>query len=876
MSIIKMNTTFIKSAIFSLGILGVSIYQINGNSSGASSPKTGAPNENSCNSCHSGSSLVTSGTQHARIQLKGSFTGSGYIPDSTYTLTLTYAETGKSTFGFQMTALANGKAAGTFTASTRTGTFSSSVNGATRYYVEHNSTGSSGIAKDSTAWTFQWKAPSNNVGNITFYAALNSTNGNGSSSGDVVYNKTFSISPSTLLPEATASLKSTLTCAGTTLEFEGKGTNNSTSYSWAFPTGTPASSNLQNPKINFANAGTHLAILTVKNNKGSSLIDTLKFNVLDAAIKPNLNIRTATTVLCLGDTLNFNIGSTQKHTYTWNNGATGRNNQVTTGGFVGVTALRDNGCSVKSDSVFVIGVPKPKFTVSYGLLTDSICVNETLLVLLKNQGVADSYSRVSNQGPFFKDSFLTYSISKGNNSFQFWAKNTLGCVSNPSKTKIFHGIDTPSAPLLNISSRLSDKILFNWDPVQHAELYEYSINNGTTWSKVDSLQTRKQWILLDSATQLVDFWIRAKTGNFCTYSHIGKIQARGAGCTEPNWSVSASNLTTCFDSLVELKINGLGQLSKYSLMINQESLKDSVYRTTIRTDRDFTLKLLDSQQLLCGSFEKSISIKVENPEKPKNSYFPQQEILFCDAVFGGTEIPLIITNYKKANKYHLINGANRTSLDSVNLINTFVGNYIWRITSTTPNGCVSLEDTLYMYSDHDVNTNFDFRWLSDLTYEFAAIYQDTTDYEHTWIDSASGKLLSTGNKATITVDYSAVGNVDVTITHQMRSKRYIDVFGDNNCRFELNKPIQIRNLSNHSTAVNNDPVFFPNPLNSLSELLCNGCEASDNIEIWSIDGKQIGTFTLQALQNQTVSNGIYLIRISNRPNASMQKLILGE
>ena len=189
---------------------------------------------------------------------------------------------------------------------------------------------------------------------------------------------------------------------------------------------------------------------------------------------------------------------------------------------------------------------------------------------------------------------------------------------------------------------------------------------------------------------------------------------------------------------------------------------------------------------------------------------------------------------------------------------------------------MSLEDTLNIYSDHEANTNFDFRWLSDLTYEFAAIYQDTTDYEHTWIDSASGKLLSTGNKATITVDYSAVGNVDVTITHQMRSKRYIDIFGDNNCRFELNKPIQIRNLSSHSTAVNNDPVFFPNPLNSLSELLCNGCEASDNIEIWSIDGKQIGTFTLQALQNQTVSNGIYLIRISNRPNAPMQKLILGE
>ncbi len=871
-----MNTKFIKSAIFFLGILGVSIYQINGNSSGASSPKTGAPNENSCNSCHSGSSLVTSGTQHARIQLKGNFTGSGYIPDSTYTLTLTYAETGKSTFGFQMTALSDGKAAGTFTASTRTGTFSSTVNGATRYYIEHNSTGSSGIAKDSTAWTFQWKAPSNNVGNITFYAALNSTNGNGSNNGDVVYNKTFSISPSTLLPEATASLKSTLPCAGTTLEFEGKGSNNSTSYSWSFPTGTPTSSNLQNPKINYANAGAHLAILTVKNNKGSSLSDTLKFNVLDAAIKPNLNIRTATTVLCQGDTLNFNIGTTQKHIYTWNNGVTGRNNQITTVGFVGVTALRDNGCSVKSDSVFVLVVPKPKFTVSYGLTTDSICINETLLVLLKNQGLADSYSRVSNQGPFFKDSFLTYSISKGNNSFQFWAKNKSGCVSNPSHTKVFHGVDTPSAPLVRALSRLSDKILFDWNQVTYAKSYEYSINEGLTWKKVDSALLRKQWIFLDSATQLVDFWIRAKTDNFCTYSHIGKIQARGAGCNEPIWSISASNLTTCLDSLVELKINGLDQLSAYSLLLNQESLKDSVYREIIKTDRNFTVSLLDSQQLLCGSFEKSISIQVENPEKPKNSYFPQQEILFCDALFDATEVSLIITNYKKENKYHLLDGTTKITLDSFNSINKQVGNFVWRMTSTTPNGCVSLEDTLHIYVDNSVNANFDSRWLSDLNYEFAALNQDTTDYEHTWLDSASGKLLSMGNRATISVDYSAVGNVDVTITHQMRSKRYIDIFGDNNCNFELIKPIQIRNLSNHSTAVNNDPVFFPNPLNSLSELLCNGCEASDNIEIWSIDGKQIGTFTLQALQNQTVSNGIYLIRISNRPNAPMQKLILGE
>jgi hypothetical protein len=237
---------------------------------------------------------------------------------------------------------------------------------------------------------------------------------------------------------------------------------------------------------------------------------------------------------------------------------------------------------------------------------------------------------------------------------------------------------------------------------------------------------------------------------------------------------------------------------------------------------------------------------------------------------------LIITNYKKANKYHLLDGTTKTALDSLNFITKLVGNYVWRMTSTTPNGCVSLEDTLNIYVDYNANANFDYRWVSDLNYEFAALYQDTTDYEHTWLDSASGKLLSTGNKSTIEVDYSSIGNTDVTIIHRMRSKRNIDVFGDNNCRFDLNKPVQIRNLSTDLTAGIKGAEFFPNPLNSLSDLLCNGCESTDKIDVWSIDGKQIGTFTLRALQNQNLSKGVYLIQITNRSNAPLQKLILGE
>ena len=37
-----MNAKHVKAILFSIGILGISTYQIHGNSSGASSPKTGS------------------------------------------------------------------------------------------------------------------------------------------------------------------------------------------------------------------------------------------------------------------------------------------------------------------------------------------------------------------------------------------------------------------------------------------------------------------------------------------------------------------------------------------------------------------------------------------------------------------------------------------------------------------------------------------------------------------------------------------------------------------------------------------------------------------------------------------------------------------
>jgi len=145
--------------------------------SGSNPGYTGAISEGNCTSCHSSYSLVTSGTQWNRIRMRSNIPSTGYLPDSTYTITITYAESGISKFGFQLTALdTTNTAAGTFsTADTRTSTSSTSVGGKTRYYIGQTTTGSARVATDSTAWTFQMEGPFNQRGQsqIVYHSECN-------------------------------------------------------------------------------------------------------------------------------------------------------------------------------------------------------------------------------------------------------------------------------------------------------------------------------------------------------------------------------------------------------------------------------------------------------------------------------------------------------------------------------------------------------------------------------------------------------------------------------------------------------------------------------------------------------------------------------
>lgn len=145
--------------------------------------KTGAPGENNCTQCHTGTTQSAAGT----ITYNYSGAMNEYLPGQTYTIDLSIAAGPKN--GFQMTILdGSDMAAGTFTAGT--GSATTTANG--REYIRH--TMSTGV----TSWSFDWTAPATDMGDLTVYYAFAESNQSGSTAGETIYlgQETISISSS--------------------------------------------------------------------------------------------------------------------------------------------------------------------------------------------------------------------------------------------------------------------------------------------------------------------------------------------------------------------------------------------------------------------------------------------------------------------------------------------------------------------------------------------------------------------------------------------------------------------------------------------------------------------------------------------------------
>ncbi len=155
---------------------------VHGYSSGPPDGKTGAPGEGTCADCH----LNAGGIGEFMITAPSS-----YVPGQTYLITVTHVTKDETRlkWGFELTVLNSMQ---NFTGALQslditTQTIVNGGPGSDRTYIEHTSNGTFEGQLGGASWTFNWIAPNPAAGPVTFYAAGNEANGDGTNNGDQIY-----------------------------------------------------------------------------------------------------------------------------------------------------------------------------------------------------------------------------------------------------------------------------------------------------------------------------------------------------------------------------------------------------------------------------------------------------------------------------------------------------------------------------------------------------------------------------------------------------------------------------------------------------------------------------------------------------------------
>ena len=148
-------------------------------SSGAPAGRTGAPGDLTCadGGCHF-SNPVNTGDGAVVIEAP-----INYTPGTPVELVVRTSRPGAARFGFQITARGPGGAmAGSWrvTEGTQLADF-----GQSPAYLTHAAPAP--FATDTYEWTVTWNPPAEPVGEVTFYAATNTANGDGSNFDDFIY-----------------------------------------------------------------------------------------------------------------------------------------------------------------------------------------------------------------------------------------------------------------------------------------------------------------------------------------------------------------------------------------------------------------------------------------------------------------------------------------------------------------------------------------------------------------------------------------------------------------------------------------------------------------------------------------------------------------
>ena len=599
---------------------------------------TGAPGESNCTSCHSGTA-ITSGTEYSNVKLTTNMTNDEYIPDSTYKITISYTESGKSKFGFMTTALksSDNSRIGSFSllSSTTTAKGTETVNSKTREYVYHKGAGTSGSGKIS--WSFEWDAPSADEGDIDFHVALNSTNSNNGSSGDKIILKEFTFKPSSKLPKAKISASTNTVCVGDTFLLDATKSSNAVTYKWKTNGGSQKSTSDSVIKVVWSSSGTKNVRLSAINGIGASPEDTLKVKVLP---KPSNAVTKTDSIVCTGESI-F-LEATDGIAWEWSTSEKSQKIEVRQSGTYHVIVEGSNGCKIKSADIDLTVVPRLSISINSANGKDSFCTNDS--VVLEFSEPLDTFELIDKGTPFAWGAGRRIAFMAPPDQYFITAsgKDTFGCDAGPSnQLQLFveQQASGPSAQCVNVET---ESLAISWAPDPLLNKYQVSLDSGKTWVSANDPSGLGHNVDGLTFGTTVSFWVRGKTFKVCDYSEMEQLTCKTKNCFKVSYDVDAPDV--CDGDSAVIKINNLS-LSKYGLAFNGGAYGlETEFRFLNDTgSHDVSLSFVDSSALSCPSVDTTIVVSI-NPNPNPFSTTAWQKIEGDNKICADTLAKLLTGN----------------------------------------------------------------------------------------------------------------------------------------------------------------------------------------------------------------------------------------
>ena len=705
------------------------------------------------------------------------------------------------------------------------------------------------------------------MGDVKFHLVLNVTNNNNNSNGDYIYSKSFTISPSSLLPVAKALISDTLYCSNKSITFNGTSSNNATAYSWKFPGGSITTSNIQNPTVTYGTTGTKMAILETKNSKGVSKPDTLIFNVIQGATNPVLTPSPVNgpVKICDGDSAFLKVSSASNHTYIWS-----PLGQKTQGIYVKkaneyvVTAINSNGCKKTSSPIQLIVNPRPNFNLELNPAADSICFSQTLQISFKNKLLSDSFRVNQLSSKYFKDSNFSLNLNKGKNSITFSSKSTNGC-SSLALIKSIYAKDSADAPILSISNRTTNSVTFQWTSIPNAVSYEYSIDSGKTWKyPTNGILSQNETITINSVGLKTLFKLKAITNTYCNTSKIATIVGQPLGCDDIPFSIVPQKTKPCYGDSLKIELRGLNNIGRYSISMNNTQILDTIIKIKALNTSVLNFKVLDSMNKICGETSKTFRLEVDSGNKVITNIKAEQ-LVIC----GGKNSDNITFNVQLKSGDSLF--ANSINIGSNNPFSIPIKKNEWfSLKLKNANQCFGNSTSDYKPEFRNkIDPSFNTAYLKNYEYQFLA--NDTINVG-LWIIEDNQIDVDTlyGNKAI--KDLSLYSDKSIKIKHFKQ-----DTFSIS-CIDSTSKWIQVLNYSN-SKNIHKPLVYIsPNPIFKGGQLTISCTEKIGRVELFTLEGKKITNLpeaqphVYQTPEN--LSNSVYLLKVHTSVGPINLKILL--